>query len=93
MVLMGMRTECRHYESRTYAHGETVRNEVLGSGQGGTPNQRFSLRKPPLTYVSASTPSGTQSTLVVRVDGVLWQEVPSLFGLGPDGLRIRLQVL
>src|SRR5579862_4501136 len=22
---MGMRTECRHYESRSYAHGETVR--------------------------------------------------------------------
>jgi hypothetical protein len=22
---MGMRTECRHYESRTYAQGETVR--------------------------------------------------------------------
>jgi hypothetical protein len=22
---MGMRTECRHYESRTYRHGETVR--------------------------------------------------------------------
>ena len=22
---MGMRTECRHYESRTYGHGETVR--------------------------------------------------------------------
>jgi hypothetical protein len=25
MVAMGMRTECRHYESRTYGHGETVR--------------------------------------------------------------------
>jgi predicted phage baseplate assembly protein len=74
-------------------HGETVRNEVLGSGQGGTPNQRFSLRKPPLTYVSASTPSGTQSTLVVRVDGVLWQEVPSLFGLGPRDQKyvVRIQ--
>ncbi|MDQ1468149.1 MAG: hypothetical protein QOH10_2564, partial [Actinomycetota bacterium] len=22
---MGMRTECRHYESRTYGQGETVR--------------------------------------------------------------------
>ena len=25
MADMGKRTECRHYESRTYGHGETVR--------------------------------------------------------------------
>ena len=25
MPVMGMRTECRHYESRTYGEGETVR--------------------------------------------------------------------
>src|SRR6185436_16615944 len=25
MPVMGMRTECRHYESRTYGQGETVR--------------------------------------------------------------------
>jgi predicted phage baseplate assembly protein len=61
-------------------HGETVRAEVLGSGQGGTPNQEFALDTPPLTYVSASTSGGARSTLEVRVDGVRWQDVPSLFG-------------
>lgn len=61
-------------------HGETV-NEVLGSGDGTKPNQRFKLKKPPLTYLSAATASGTQSTLQVRVNGVLWQESDRLFGL------------
>jgi hypothetical protein len=67
-------------------HGETVGDErvgreVLGSGDGAQANQRFALKKPPLTYVSAPTPDGAKSTLAVRVNGVLWQEVPSLFGL------------
>jgi hypothetical protein len=61
-------------------HGETV-VEVLGSGDGAQANQRFTLKKPPLTYVSAPTASGTQTTLEVRVDGVRWQETPALFGL------------
>jgi predicted phage baseplate assembly protein len=64
-------------------HGETVRDEPLGSGSGALANQRFTLKKPPLTYVSASMPSGAASTLEVRVDDVLWNEVPSLFGRRP----------
>ncbi len=62
-------------------HGETVKDEALGSGDGAKPNQRFALKRPPLTYISAPTASGARSALAVRVDGVLWQEVPSLFGL------------
>jgi predicted phage baseplate assembly protein len=46
--------------------------------------QRFTLRQPPLTYVSAADPSGARSTLHIRVDGLLWKEVPSLCGHGPD---------
>ncbi|TFH47080.1 MAG: putative baseplate assembly protein [ANME-2 cluster archaeon] len=61
-------------------HGETV-HEVLGSGAGSKTHQRFMLKKPPLTYVSASTPNGTRNTLEVRVNNVLWEEVPSLYGL------------
>ncbi len=61
-------------------HGETV-HEVLGSGNGAQANQRFTLKKPPLTYVPAPTPSGAQSTIEVRVNDVKWQEVPSLYGL------------
>ena len=58
-------------------HGETV-SEVLGSGDGTQAGQRFTLQKPPLTYLPAPTEGGVASTLEVRVDGVLWEEVPSL---------------
>lgn len=61
-------------------HGETV-NEVLGSGNGAQSNQRFTLRKPPLTYTSAPTASGVESTLDLRVNGILWEEAERLFGL------------
>lgn len=64
-------------------HGETVPDEVLGSGDGTVPNQRFTLRKPNLTHVSAGTPSGVADTLEVWVDGVQWREVPSLYQAGP----------
>ena len=60
-------------------HGETV-IEVLGNGRGEIPNQSFTLRKPPLTFVSAATASGSKSTLEIRVDGVGWDERSSLFG-------------
>lgn len=60
-------------------HGESVA-EVLGSGNGAQPNQQFVLKKPPLTYVPAPTASGSESTLAVRVNGILWEQVPSLYG-------------
>jgi hypothetical protein len=64
-------------------HGETVLNEVLGSGDAAQPYQRFALRQAPLTYVSADTPSGGLTTLEVRVNDLKWKEVPTLFGHGP----------
>lgn len=65
------------------SHGETVPDEVLGSGDGAVPNQRFTLRKPRLTHLAARTPTGVVDSLVVRVDGVQWTEVPSLYSAGP----------
>jgi predicted phage baseplate assembly protein len=62
-------------------HGETVAKEVLGSGDGAQPHQRFRLKKPPLTHVSAATASGAKNTLSVRVSGVEWTQVNSLYGL------------
>ena len=68
-------------------HGETAEAEVLGSGDGTQANQRFNLRRSPLTYVSAATASGGESTLEVRVNNVLWKEVPTLHDLGPRDQR------
>ena len=59
--------------------GETV-SETIGTGNAATSNQTFQLRQYPLTYVSAATPSGRAATLDLRVNDLLWREVPSLFG-------------
>ncbi|MDE2415123.1 MAG: hypothetical protein KGM60_10220, partial [Comamonadaceae bacterium] len=64
-------------------HGESVQ-EVLGNGDASQPFQQFTLRRPPTTYLSAASASGAQSTLVLRVNGLLWSERPSLYGAGPD---------
>ncbi len=63
-------------------HGET-RSEILGSGDATLAFQRFALKQPPLTFTSAATPSGSQSTLLVRVNGMQWTHVPRLYGHGP----------
>jgi hypothetical protein len=63
-------------------HGETVKNEVLGNGDASATFQRFKLAKSPVTFVpKPGAEHGAASTLVVRVDGVTWKEVPSFYGL------------
>ena len=47
--------------------GESVKNEVLGSGNNSAPHQRFALRKPPLIYEANPDGSGAKSTLSVKV--------------------------
>jgi hypothetical protein len=64
------------------SRGQTVNNEVLGSGDASIPGQEFTLQKSPLTYLLSTT--GTvagsyQSTLRVWVNGIEWQEVPSFY--------------
>jgi hypothetical protein len=63
-------------------HGET-RQEVLG---GGDPRQRFqqlALKQGPLTYLAAATETGADSTLALRVNGLLWHEHVALAADGP----------
>jgi predicted phage baseplate assembly protein len=65
--------------------GESVPNEVLGSGDAKVAFQAFKLKKKPLTYLNdESAPSGRRSTLAVRVNAILWSEVGSFFGAGPQ---------
>jgi predicted phage baseplate assembly protein len=59
-------------------HGESVRDEPLGSGDAAKAFQRFALARAPLTHVP-----GAGSTLELLVDGVRWHERPSLHGAGP----------
>lgn len=65
------------------SRGESVSQEVLGSGDATQSNQTFTLKKKPLTYIAAPTSDderGVSSTLTVWVDGVKWQEVSSFYG-------------
>lgn len=64
-------------------HGTTV-TEIMGNGSAATPNQNFTLKQSPLTYVQAATPTGSQSTLQVRANGVAWNGVASLYERGPS---------
>jgi predicted phage baseplate assembly protein len=64
-------------------HGET-KDQALGSGDSSRPFQKFVVLEAPLTYVSADNPQGAASTLQVRVNQLLWQEVPSFYAHGPE---------
>jgi predicted phage baseplate assembly protein len=63
-------------------HGESWA-ETLGDGDARRPWSRFTLASAPLTYTPAATPTGGQSTLTVRVAGVAWTEVDTLYGTAP----------
>lgn len=63
--------------------GETVFNEVLGSGDSRILGQQFTLKKRPLTYLPSNNRLGRESTLILFVDGVRWKEVRTFFSCGP----------
>jgi predicted phage baseplate assembly protein len=65
-------------------HGETVQ-ETVGSGGATQPYQEFTLKQSPLTYISAATSTGSESTLQLLVNGYdrSWHEVSTLYGSGP----------
>ena len=69
-----------------------IQPEPLGSGDGSRSLQRFALRQGPLTYIAAPTPSGTASTLEIRVDGLLWQEAPRFTASAPTERAYTVQL-
>jgi len=71
-------------------HGQTV-GEVLGNGDASQALQKFGLHQSPLTYLSAPTPSGAPSTLVLRVNEVEWHEADNLAILGPNDRKYITQ--
>ncbi|HWD09486.1 MAG TPA: baseplate J/gp47 family protein [Actinomycetota bacterium] len=63
------------------SRGTTVANEVLGSGNAAVANQRFPLKKSPLTHLASG--AGWAAALAVYVDGIRWNEVPTLYNQPP----------
>ena len=64
-------------------NGQSV-SEILGSGNGSTPNQSFTLKQNPLTYVQAPTATGRQSTLEIKVNGITWNDAFNLYDQSPS---------
>ena len=78
------RDTVRIYANVAHAtHGET-RAESLGSGDPTKLFQTFVLKSSPLTYVSAPTTTGVESSLRVYVNDVRWREAEDLLDLGPS---------
>jgi len=63
--------------------GQTTQ-EILGSGDATSPSLSFKLKQSPLTYTAAANPSGVQTTLQVRVNNLLWTEVPNFLSSEPS---------
>ena len=53
--------------------------EILGNGSAITPNQKFSLKQTPLTFVQSPTETGRLTTLEVTVNDVAWTEESTLY--------------
>lgn len=75
-------------------HGET-KEERIGSGNAALRFQRFKLSqtpRAPLTYVASSAPSGASSSLEIKVEGVTWREVDSLYDAEPTSRAYTVRV-
>jgi hypothetical protein len=64
-------------------HGETV-HEILGNGDASNAALQFTLKQSPLTYLSSSSSSGSDSTLQVWVNNLQWHETESFLDSGPS---------
>ncbi len=72
-------------------HGTTA-SAALGSGDAARAGQRFTLPDAPIAY-DVDDAGALVPTLDLRVDGVHWDEVPSLYGQGPaQAFATRLEV-
>lgn len=64
----------------TATRGETVKAEILGVGDASAVQQRFKLKKKPLTYLNVPNSENAVSTLIIHVAGIAWQEIPNFYG-------------
>lgn len=77
----------------TAIRGETVANEVLGSGDARISAQRLALKKKPLAWIEdSSSLSGRAPQITLRVDGIEWRHVDSLYASGPSDRHYRIEM-
>ncbi len=65
--------------------GESTIDETLGSGDASRAWNSFTLKNKPLCWrEDGAAPGGRRPDLTVRVNGITWQWVPTLFDQKPD---------
>jgi len=74
------------------SQGQTVLNEVIGSGDAATAFQSFALQRQPLTYVPSSAPGGVTSSLQLFVNQLQWTEVGELYGQSPKAQAFSTRI-
>lgn len=74
------------------SHGETQREDALGSGNAAVPFQRAAVPPGEITHLPLATDTRPQPQVSLRVDGVAWNEVPSLYGRGPRERAFTLKL-
>jgi predicted phage baseplate assembly protein len=78
------------YNVLSVSEGQSVADEILGSGDATRGGQSFTLQKSPVAYMAGAAPGSSlpfHSTVKVRVGGVEWSEVDS-FVDQPKGARV-----
>ena len=61
------------------SHGETIKNEIIGSGDASIPFDTFKVKQSPVTFIhSPQSETGSISSLNIIIDGVEWREVRDL---------------
>ncbi|WP_270731626.1 hypothetical protein [Shimia sp. Alg240-R146] len=69
----------------TAVRGESVGGEVLGSADAARPDNRFQLKKAPLSWIEdPSQPNGLRPLIDVYVDGIRWNRAETLYTARPE---------
>ena len=74
------------------SHGETQRVDSLGNGDASKPFQRFPVPPGEITHLPVANDTRPQPQVDLRVDGVAWQEVPTLYGKGAKERAFTLRL-
>ncbi|MGP8305580.1 hypothetical protein [Vibrio sp. YIC-376] len=72
------------------SQGESVA-EVLGDGNA-TPHLAFKSKQAPQTFVPAATETGVKPTMEIRVNKVLWKQVPHFLDASPTDRVYTMRV-
>jgi predicted phage baseplate assembly protein len=73
------------------SHGETTA-EIIGSGDASRPSQRFTVKRGPLTHLTAENVSGLESSETVRVNGLRYHRVESALDAEPGERAYELDL-